>query len=454
MSDSKLASFVKSKLCPLEGGLAQLQADFTVLKETQQEQNAVLSRLVDKFEDLPGNKLDKISCDQDLETLRESYKRNRHRLETLEIGQGNLKLAIRELSKTIANSAQQNVRVHNEPPARTSRASEINNDDPRHSTYQAVRHQLKQTGSGSPGTYQENSRHDSVSTPTSHSASNATIIQNESETATWAEKASMVSNKHYDKNFTLATKANAKNHKEPPNIASSGHQRELGPRISRQHQESRSIPGDQKSPTSDQYRKYTVLLVHDENFKNFNPPSFNAQFNVHQFSATSFLDLEKKRKQLNNMMKRLHPDCIYIHLGINDFMEKKSSASSAVHDLADHLLKSTNAKICFSLLVPSSNDVEINDQIQLVNNEVKSNISWFRNSDETYKSRLFTFPNYQVRHQNVYSSNTGFDLTERGEKMLYIRLREGIKKSLRINRVSYHNNKKPSQHSKNRFSDD
>ena len=125
-----------------------------------------------------------------------------------------------------------------------------------------------------------------------------------------------------------------------------------------------------------------------------------------------------------------------------------------VHDLAKHLLGTTKANICFSLLVPSSNDTELNDRIQLVNNEVRSNITWFRNSDKNSRSRIFTFANDQVRHQNVFSPNTGFDLTDKGEKMLFIRLREGLKKTLRINRVSYHNKSSHPKHSTNRFSDE
>ena len=218
--------------------------------------------------------------------------------------------------------------------------------------------------------------------------------------------------------------------------------------------ESVDIEEDHKMTTSHQYRKYSVLLIHDENFKNFDPHSFSTQFEVHQFSVTSFVDLERKHKQLNNTVKRFHPDCIYVHVGINDFMKKRSTMSGAVHDLAEHLLRTTKAHICFSLLVPSSNDTELNDRIQLVNNELRSNITWFRNSDENSRSRIFTFANDQVRHQNVFSSNTGFDLTDKGEKMLYIRLREGLKKTLRINRVSYHNKSSHPKHSTNRFSDE
>ena len=457
MSDSKLANHIKNRLSPLEGALLQLKTEFAVLKETQQEQNAILARLVDKFDELPGSKLDKESFEQNVAMHQDNFKTNRHRIESLEIGQENLKLAIREVSKSLNDLNKRNLHACNEPSSKPPPVEESDSTDPRHATYKDVRSLIRPSGRGIPAC-QPDTEGDHVGvTPVSQPTSKTPKAED-----TWAEKVQR-DKKSDHKRFTLATKENGRSHKElPPELGPMGTTVINSPK----HQGTNHVEPNVESPASEdttvnrqmsassQHRKFTVLLIHDENFKNFAPNSFSTQFDVQQFNVTSYEDLEKRNKQLNTVVKRLQPNCIYIHVGINDFMKKRSTVSGAVHDLAEHLLKITKAQICFSLLIPSSNDTEVNDRIRLVNNEVRSNITWFRNSDENSRSRIFTFPNDQVRHQNIFSLNTGFELTDRGEKMLYIRLREGLKKSLRINRASYHNSKLREKHSTNRFSDE
>ena len=195
------------------------------------------------------------------------------------------------------------------------------------------------------------------------------------------------------------------------------------------------------------------MLIHDENFDKFNSRNFNSRFNVHQFGVSSFEDLEKRKKELNEEMRRLRPEGIYIHLGANDLVKRKCIPSGSIHELAEFLLKNSMAQICFSLLIPSSNNETFNERIHLTNNEMKSNVSWFHRNDESARSRLFTFSNDKVGNQNTYSVNTGFELKEWGEKLLYLRLREGLRKTMRMPRPSYHNNRQQKR-SSNRFSDE
>ena len=94
----------------------------------------------------------------------------------------------------------------------------------------------------------------------------------------------------------------------------------------------------------------------------------------------------------------------------------------------------------------------MNERIEAVSNEIKSNISWFHRHSETARSRIFTFANDWVGNQNSYSVNSGFTLKERGEKMLYVSLREGLKKTMRIPRQSHDENSRQKR-SSNRFRD-
>ena len=161
----------------------------------------------------------------------------------------------------------------------------------------------------------------------------------------------------------------------------------------------------------------------------------------------------KKSKKLNNTIKRLRPECIYIHTGGNDFLKKKSSLVSNVKELYEHLLKTTEAQICFSALIPSSNNSSINKRICVVNEETRNHVSWLHEHRPDVKDRTFTFSDDKIGDQNSYSFNTGFELRQRGQKMLWLRLREGLRKTLRLPRISYHDNNK-TRRSTNRFSND
>ncbi len=289
---------------------------------------------------------------------------------------------------------------------------------------------------------------------------------------TWAEKVT-----ENDKSFTVVIKKNAKSHKNPPaddplapkpnnsekidrsegKVPTHATSRKTGRTTRSSHKANVTMQSQEmksKHSNPSRYRRFTVLLIHDKNFQNFSPGCFSSQFNVHQFIAPSFRSLNKLSKELDNNVRRLRPDCIYIHLGINDLVESKSCPSGLVHALADQLLKITSAQICFSLLIPSSNNSRLNDRIHLANSEIISNISWFRKSDEKARSRIFTFTNDIVGNQNVYSSNSGFLLSDRGEKMLYLRLREGLKKTMRLPRPSYHIAQQQGRHSTTRDSYD
>ena len=491
-SDKKLEQFMKGKIAPLEGRIHQLRSDLNTLRDTVNEQNNMLATLTErcssKPRDAPSSKslhqtseesckrrIEKLETGQEniIEAMRtlsnkvfsttphghnpeyslakqadstpelitsatheicDATKSNKHRIETLEMGQENVVAALRTLSsKVSALNTNSNTVARSQTAC--SPAEQTTND-------------LKGENEACKGEMVTGSRKGDFT--------------NLSETRNWAQVVENAENR----DFTAANKKNAKNHNDAkkPRSDHSGQQERTQ---ERGHQSrNRDAPESAKTSTSgssanrtsrddttntSRYKRHTALLIHDENFDDFNSKEFNKQFNVHKFGATSFHDLEKKSKQLNSTLKRLKPDCVYIHLGINDLLTKKSSATGSVHELADHLLNTTSAQICFSLLIPSSNDKKLNDRIRIFNNEIKSNVSWFHKQSESNRSRIFTFTNDNVGDQNSYSPNTGCKLGERGQKMLYIRLREGLRKTMRLPRQSHHSDSNR-RRSSNRYS--
>ena len=106
--------------------------------------------------------------------------------------------------------------------------------------------------------------------------------------------------------------------------------------------------------------------------------------------------------------------------------------SGFVKDLAKLLPEATEAQICFFLIFPSSNDERPNESYKhLVNNEVRSNMTWFQNK-KSYRDIIFAFSNDKVSHHNPYTPNSGFELKERGKKLQSLRLRKGFRKTMRL----------------------
>ena len=125
-------------------------------------------------------------------------------------------------------------------------------------------------------------------------------------------------------------------------------------------------------------------------------------------------------------------------MGTADFIKKKSGILNWLEDLILHLLLNSDAQICVSLIIPTSNNSVLNDRIALVNKEIIDYVSWLHSRDADARKRVFTYSNSSMSGQNNHSIITGPQLTARGEKMLWIRLREGLRKALRLPRVNYH----------------
>ena len=441
-SDKKISTLIKGRVSPLETAITQMRNDLNLLRAAVDEQNKMLDTLINT----------KNQDDASLQSIQSIHKHNKSRIETLEIGQENLKLAIRSVARS---------HVGQQPAQPINQASAEPISQPPTSIQPAGIDKNK------------NSWTSTTSSQQSH----------QPPPTSWAE----VVAKDDVKPFTKVSKNNAKSHQEtsaiaPPgtskdnNLAGNrpqtrGHDDKRKSRSPAHQHSTQSTSGTAANPKPASpssrpkysrgsngeflYRRYTALLIHDQHFEDFNPYRFNHQFNVHKLQANSYGNLMNKTKQLNNTLKRLKPDCIYIHTGINDVLKKKAGVINYIEELTDHLLKSTEAQICFSLLIPSTNDSDLNEKIHTINTEIVDYISWLHQSEPSTKERIFSFTNNPLEDYNFYSATTGFKLRERGQKLLWLRLREGLRKTMRLPRINHQSgNANRSRRITNRFSDD
>ena len=102
-------------------------------------------------------------------------------------------------------------------------------------------------------------------------------------------------------------------------------------------------------------------------------------------------------------------------------------------------------------MIPSTNDTALNTKIKKVNSEIVDYISWLHRSKPSTKNRIFSFTNDSLKTYNVFTKSNGFNLRERGQKLLWLRLREGLRKTMRITQTNHHSVTR-SRHNTNRFS--
>ena len=136
---------------------------------------------------------------------------------------------------------------------------------------------------------------------------------------------------------------------------------------------------------------------------------------------------------------------------MGDVLRKKSGQVNDLKEFADHLLNSTNAQICFSALIPSSNNEDLNKKINAANKDTKNYISRIHEDRPELKDRIFTFTNDSIGALNPYVPGTGFQIKERGQKLLYLRLKDGLRKTMRLPRIGHRPKVK---HSTNRYSNE
>ena len=186
--------------------------------------------------------------------------------------------------------------------------------------------------------------------------------------------------------------------------------------------------GERKS-----YSRKKCLLIHDSTFENFDQEKFPMQFDITCFHAKKAC-IAAKSKNLKDLIKAEHPECIYVHLGLHDIISGSvDSALCAFEALRDDLTSSTNANVCFSFIVPTANDSLLNKKISEFNNELNLMVTTARSDNETLKEHLFTYNNSSVAWLNQKQTD-GVHLSEWGKMVMWTKLKDGLRKTMRLPR--------------------
>ena len=183
------------------------------------------------------------------------------------------------------------------------------------------------------------------------------------------------------------------------------------------------------------YQRRKCLLIHDSTFEGFSQEYFSNQFDVTTFSVKK-ASIAAQSQRLRDVITQKAPECIYVHLGLHDIIST-SVDNTLCHfeELKDYLVHSTKASICFSLVVPTTNSPTLNAKINELNKELSLMISTARHDNASLQDYLFTYDNSSVGWLNE-KRDQHVELTKRGKMVMWTKLNDGLRKTLRLPRPS------------------
>ena len=132
----------------------------------------------------------------------------------------------------------------------------------------------------------------------------------------------------------------------------------------------------------------------------------------------------------------MNPDVVVIHVGLQDLWDG-SSEERVFEDyqkLVEAILKHSATKLCMSLIIPVLGYPILNKRITSVNEKLSTYITEMRKRNDL-KQRLFTCSNDILAgyiERSVGSQGKYLRLTGRGEKKLWLRLKDNITRSLML----------------------
>ena len=207
-----------------------------------------------------------------------------------------------------------------------------------------------------------------------------------------------------------------------------------------------------KSTTS-RYTTRKCLIIHDPYFRDFDESKFSRWFDIFTIGFESLKHVVSS-KTLPSKVKAANPEVIFLHVGQADLLDKESGDKvlQEFKKLIKNILTHTTAKLCVSQLIPTRIIPQVDSVIKQVNKELSNHISKLRTEDAELRQRVFTCNNDSLGScitQSVGKYGIELSLNERGQRNLWLHLRDGLNRSLGLHhpkrKISDSNNRKTSK---------
>ena len=201
------------------------------------------------------------------------------------------------------------------------------------------------------------------------------------------------------------------------------------------HRFARAAPAP-RAKRNDSKNRGRASPVNGKVFSDFDPLRFSREFDVTTYQSGSLNALHKDNR-FKNKVQTSNPECIFIHVGLKDVLDGRGGnhIRKSLEDLIWYLLEHSKAKICVSHVIPTKNSDALNQKISEANRIVKEVVDEARSYKPVHKTCLFSYSNNSVDHQCVFTqASKDVTLTEPGKLIMWTRLNDGLRKTLRLPR--------------------
>ena len=205
---------------------------------------------------------------------------------------------------------------------------------------------------------------------------------------------------------------------------------------------SERIPDQPKIPNTDKITsdnrnsnvaptgRIKCLLIHDYCHSKFDSDRFDNRYDIITYNIGSIENaLKADNRKLRDFIAKHNPECIYIHLGLEDLSQGSSVnlVTLMSNELLRMLLDISNVKICVSEIIPCVGNNVLNRKIHEVNRVMYNTISDMRKS---HVDRICCFNNNRVigHLRWKYGCEQKYEISDRGKGILWLRLKYGLTK--------------------------
>ena len=189
--------------------------------------------------------------------------------------------------------------------------------------------------------------------------------------------------------------------------------------------------------TSSRFATRKCLVIHDPYFRGFDESKFSRWFDV---TTAGFESLKHvvTSKTLPSKVKTINPEVIFLHVGQADLLDKESGDTvlQEFKKFIKNILTHTSAKLCVSQMIPTGKIPQVDSVIKQVNKELSNHISKLRTEDTELRKRVFSCNNDSLAScitQSVGKHGIELSLNDRGQRKLWLNLRDGLNRSLSLN---------------------
>ena len=185
-------------------------------------------------------------------------------------------------------------------------------------------------------------------------------------------------------------------------------------------------------------QKQSCLLIHDDYHDDFDPSKFTNRYEVDHYKMSTISSIRQNITKVIDKILDLNSDLVIVHAGHKDLWNGRKNKNGEIMDnlsyIIDELLNLTKAKICISLIIPGDGQYPgLDREVSAVNRSIAEYITKIRKENKL-NNRVFTTNNDRLKEfmsKNVGPNGTQLSLSARGNRLLWLRLRDSMARSLK-----------------------